>query len=79
LAAGRLRHYVDGELVDEEALRDPLALQIGDAEIGNWSPRGTDSDKPFRGFRGKIDQLLIVARELDASEMRALYKAGDSD
>jgi hypothetical protein len=78
-------HYVDGRAFKAEArplghadLSAPLhALEIGKAEIGNWSaPRTSDINFSVRNLNGRIDEFIVFARGLSGDQVRSLYEAG---
>lgn len=67
-------HYRDGAPIGN--LNRSLAeLEIGGAEIGNWSPpkrRGRE----VRNFNGRIDEFVIYRRALSGSEMKSRFLQG---
>ena len=67
--------YVDGHSVGngKEATFGPFA--IGPACIGCWD-RAAYSYMAPRYFRGKIDELAIFGRPLDAGEVQRMYEQG---
>lgn len=68
----RVRHYLDGKLIGETALSEPLQATIGSAEIGNWNPQGTQ--RSSRALDGRIDELVIFERALAGAEVAAMYQ-----
>jgi hypothetical protein len=70
--SGSMQHYVDGELVASAAMiRRPL-IRLGLANIGNFdsNPAMGDTTPVVRSFNGRIDQFALVARAMDAEEIR---------
>jgi hypothetical protein len=60
---GMMRLYVDGELVDEYAADPPVTTE-GELEIGAETEHGDH-------FEGRIDEVRIYGRALDAAEVDA--------
>jgi hypothetical protein len=77
----RVSHYVDGELVSRESIKDDMfidKLRIGNAEIGNWGEPFRRDEPVFaiRNLNGRIDELAAFDAALDDDEIRRLYEAG---
>lgn len=72
---GRVAHYFDGKLVQEDNRTDLPVFRIGDTEIGNWTSSG--SSHPLRSLNGRMDEFVILKRALSASEIQRLYGAGE--
>jgi hypothetical protein len=69
----RLSHYVDGKQVYTCQSPEDFTATFGSASIGNWfSNHGAFE----RGFRGRIDDLMIFSRELADREIAEMYEAG---
>ena len=73
LATKTVRHFVDGEVVSESPIALEVPIQLGKAEIGNWLATPGDVIKPFRGFHGSLDQLLISSRAFSSEEITTIY------
>lgn len=74
-ASGRVRHYVDGEVVADLPHSSFGRIVPGEAEIGNWNP-GTRPDKrPIRNFTGRMDEFMFFQRALSADEVAALARS----
>ena len=71
-----MRFYADGEMVGEYPIELEVPLRLGRAEIGNWVPHAHSTSKPFRCLDAKLDQLVIIGRELSGGELQELYESG---
>jgi hypothetical protein len=79
--AGTVKHYVDGDLVEEGTLERKTEAQLNAMELGNWGiqlddPRWTwtKAGGPSfydRHFVGRIDQFALLSRALSPEEIRA--------
>lgn len=69
-SAGSMETYQDGERINQKSLAVPL-VHSGDLYIGGSVVSGDDG-----GFRGRIAEVRIYNRGLDAAEIRALYSRG---
>jgi hypothetical protein len=65
--SGSLRIYLNGLDTTSGTPYNPGSFQIG--RIGH----GADNSPSFLGFNGKLDDILIFKRELNISEVKALY------
>ncbi len=76
----RVSHYLDGQMVSEEALKILPPFHISTAELGNWNGRGFPRSDPFmiRNFSGAMDEFCLFTRALPPSEIRALYEGHKS-
>lgn len=78
--AGRTTHYLNGEVLHEEEIRDELLVKttrIGAASIGNWSiPTRPDAEFAIRNLNGSMDEFAVFAASLSADEIRAMYENG---
>lgn len=64
------RFYLNGEF-DKESHQDIAhPARLGPAQIGNW-------DSKDRKLSGRIDELLLLGRALNDTEVRALFAAGN--
>lgn len=68
---GLFSYYVNDQLAHSKKHTKGLPVNIGRAHIGAWITGG----KPERGFRGRMDELLILSRALSAQEIQAQYNA----
>lgn len=75
-AARQVTHYVDGLAVSREPVKVDVPLQVGSAEVGNWSLGGNRNSQPIRNFNGRIDEFLMFARPLGDREIQQLYEQG---
>lgn len=71
-------HYVDGKAVERFPMRKAAAgpLVIGRATIGNWVNPSDANSTRVRNFNGRIDELILFEKALDAKEIQLLYEAG---
>lgn len=67
LAHKRVRHYMDGTLVNELELTTKYAMNFRQLVIGNFGLR-----KAPRNFSGRIDEIAIFDEVLTADEIREL-------
>jgi hypothetical protein len=51
-----------------------IPLVFGPSQIGNWDSNGRK--EPGRNFRGRIGELVLLARALPEKEVNELYEAG---
>jgi len=65
-SAHRVRHYLNGSLIEELPLDDATPLKLRQLVIGNWG----FSSEP-RNLVGRMDELAIFRRALDETEIRA--------
>jgi hypothetical protein len=83
---GTVIHYRDGQAVGQGRFPNKLPAVLGPMEFGNWGARGEYPDNAWtraqpeewklRNFVGRIDELAILSRALDAAEIKAQYEAG---
>ena len=66
-ATQRVRHYLNGELVKELPLLDATPLRLRELVIGNWG-----YTREPRNLVGRIDELAVFNRALNAAEVRSL-------
>jgi hypothetical protein len=69
-------HYVDGVLSERLPLIEALPLEIGAANIGNWSPSGYEDATPIRNFNGRMDELIIFGEALAPQEIAHFFEIG---
>ena len=55
---------------------ESVPLQIGYADIGNWSVGTHSTIYPVRHFSGRMDELVIYGRALADEEIKQLYATG---
>lgn len=72
------RHYVNGALVSEKALKIGPPYHVGAAELGNWNAMGFPEKDPFmiRNFSGAMDEFCLFSRALSDREIQSLYSQG---
>ncbi len=75
-AARQVTHYVDGQAAARLPLRVDVALQIGNAEIGNWNMGVNRNSQPLRNFNGRCDEFLMFSRPLTDREIQQMYELG---
>jgi len=71
-------HYVDGQPMSTHVLKLDVPLGFGHAEVGNWNPATRRDSRPVRTFNGRIDEMLVFRRSLNAPEVRDLARTGPS-
>lgn len=69
---GIVRHYQDGILIGEASVDSMVPIDMGAAEIGNWTPPAKQA-REIRNFNGRIDEILIFNEALNASEISGYY------
>ncbi len=74
--AGHVTHYVDGAPACRQPIRTPVSLQIGYADVGNWSVGAHSTIYPVRHFSGRMDELLLFSRALADEEVKQIYATG---
>lgn len=76
--AGRVTHYLNGEVIGINEEENPRLLGIGIADIGNWSyqvwAEGTEFE--VRNLNGAIDEFLIMRRAARPEQIAAMFAAG---
>ncbi|QDU61841.1 FecR protein [Planctomycetes bacterium Pan216] len=77
-ARGAVTHYVDGEIVSRDELREPIRLRIGPAEIGNWNSKGSGRHG-IRSLNGRIDEFGLFGRAFSDEEIREMFDVGRPD
>lgn len=65
-----IRHYANGLFIGSGASFTPPALHIGTAELCNWSG-GTQ-----RQLNATLDEFVLLARVMNADEVRAVFEIG---
>ncbi|MEM1294396.1 MAG: LamG-like jellyroll fold domain-containing protein, partial [Verrucomicrobiota bacterium] len=74
-SSGMVTHFRDGSVLGTAMVDATIPLAIGNAEIGNWTPRPR-SQREVRNFNGRIDELMIFDRALRPDELLELYHHG---
>lgn len=72
--AGKVRHFLNGKEVSAEPMVSEQTLQIGKADIGNWSLPIASDPKPVRNFVGRIDEMTLWKVALSESELLEIYE-----
>jgi hypothetical protein len=72
------RSYLNGELSEKVKFAAPEALTPGSCRIGDWLRHPEPTTIPNRGFRGRIDELVMWNRVLPPEEIREMVVAGRS-
>lgn len=73
--SGQVSHYRDGEVIGTAGVDGSVPVEIGSAEIGNWTPSARKT-REVRNFNGRIDELMIFGRVLSSDEIGGLYADG---
>jgi hypothetical protein len=71
------RVYVNGVEIKASQLKAGGVIRPGSMRLGNWLAVG--DYQPNRSFRGRIDELALWSRALDATAVKALVEAGRPD
>jgi hypothetical protein len=71
---GKVRHFLNGKEVSAEPMVSEQTLQIGKADIGNWSLPIASDPKPVRNFVGRIDEMTLWKVALSESELLEIYE-----
>lgn len=72
-AGQEVRFYVNGELLSRHALRRPVQVSPGMAELCNWMPfPNYHGQHPVRNFVGCMDEFTLFARSLSDAEVHQL-------
>ena len=66
---------MDGTPAARPPIRSPLALQIGYADVGNWSVGTHSTIYPVRHFSGRMDEFAVYSRALSDEEIRQRYES----
>lgn len=66
---GTVRFYFNGQFDKETRLTTAHPARLGPAQIGNWNQKD-------RKLSGRVDELLLLGRSMNDSEIRDLYSAG---
>jgi hypothetical protein len=75
-SAGQMAFYVNGRQADVKPIAANIVLVPGACEIGNWTVLNVRDTWPVRNFRGRMDELLIFRRALNAAEVKNMYEEG---
>ncbi len=65
-----VRHFANGQPIGTGASFTPPVLNLGTAELGNWS------GQTQRHLAAAMDEFAILARVLSEAEIRACYQTG---
>ena len=68
--------YRDANEINRVSGKAMIPIEIGLAEIGNWTPPARKS-REVRNFNGRIDELFIYDRALTAKQISALFLRGN--
>ena len=55
-------HYLNGQLISRQTLKQPRLIQIRSAMLGSWDPADDKDLHMIRNFRGRIDEFNIRSR-----------------
>ena len=79
--AACLIFYVDGQLIEKINVLGHLPINIGPACLGYWRPDSGDtiSVPTVRNFRGRIDEMAIFGRAMQADWVQQMYRAGSPE
>jgi len=72
--SGQVTHYVDGAPAARLPIRTAVPLQLGYADVGNWSVGTHRTIYPVRHFSGRMDELAVFNRALGDGEIQELYQ-----
>lgn len=67
--------YADGRLLNRLPLKHVLPVQIGRAELCNWSSFPEDATYQVRHFSGGMDELIIFSDSLSRKEIRQFHQS----
>jgi ferric-dicitrate binding protein FerR (iron transport regulator) len=67
---GTVRFYLNGQFDKEVRQTTAHPARLGPAQIGNWNQQD-------RKLSGRVDELLLLGRAMQANEVQALYEAGN--
>ncbi len=67
---GTVRFYHNGQFDKETRQSTTYPARLGATQIGNWN-------QGERKLSGRVDELVILGRAMDDSEVRALFEAGN--
>ena len=77
------RHFVNGRQIwESKESRDlkGLMVDIGNAQLGNWTPSGPGStEMNVRNFTGVMDEFLLFKEALKPEEITRIYELGRPD
>ena len=71
--AGTVRQFYNGREVSSEPMIFDQALEIGLADIGNWTEALGNTRRFVRNFIGRIDELTVWNTALSGDEIRGIY------
>jgi hypothetical protein len=73
----RVRFFVDGQFDSEVHTPTRLDAVLGPAIIGNTKSRNHEDQQFFQRLSGRMDEFVILARALSATEIQTHYAAGN--
>ena len=65
-----VRFFLNGQFDKETRLAIAHPARLGPAQIGNW-------DRHDRKLSGRVDELILLGRTMEAAEVSALFQAGN--
>ncbi len=71
-----VRHYLNGTLTKEGKHQELPLIRIGNAQLGNWNPRGYSNRDNTRPFNGLIGEFLMLQRIATQDDLSRFYSAG---
>ena len=69
----QVKHYRNGALIGTVPIEGIVPLEISNAQIGNWTPKGK---KQIRNFNGRFSDFAIFGEVLKAEEIYQLFESG---
>lgn len=69
----KIAYYLDGKTVISAPVPETLTANFESAVIGSWR---SEDGQVSRVFRGRIDELLVLARAMTDEEVKGLYESG---
>ncbi len=75
---GEVVHFVNGEAVAREPVRDHSTISVPRGELGNWSATdwSQQSAADIRNLNGRMDEFLVFSTALDEEGVRAVFEKG---
>ncbi len=75
---GVVTHYQSGVMIGETEIDFEVPLEIGPAEIGNWTPPAKQA-REIRNLNGRIDEILVFNDVLGPAEISSFYTGSKLD
>jgi hypothetical protein len=76
--AREVRHYVNGEMIGVNEIKNVRPMQVGIADLGNWPQKewakGTEFE--IRNLIGAMCEFLLAKRVFTEFEIKKIYEAG---